>query len=174
MTAEVSPARMLTIDTRTWVSSLPVTLAVFQSGTPKGHDLAKQNLQRMAEVADLATEALKIVERLASSAHVRSDDVCLVLAEARRLNGHKPCDNSSEHHAAPSPEGDTCRACGQLAKRFSNLELPLDICQCSRGYYIGTYCDDAPYTRESEEFWPLRELAMQALRRTDWTQRTAP
>jgi hypothetical protein len=174
MTVESSTTGSILIDTTSWVASLPVTLAVYQSGTPKGHSLAKQNLQRMAEVADLAIRALRIIDRMASDEHVRGDDVTIVLAEAKRLSNARPCDNTPEHHAAPSPDGDAARACGALAKKLSNLDLPIDICYCARGYFIGTYDDGALYTRESEEYWPQRDQAVTAMRTGDWTQRVAP
>jgi len=162
------------IGTGTWVASLLPTLAVYESGTPKGRSLAKQNLLRMAELADLAHNAVKTIERMVAEEHVRGDDVCLVIAEARRLSNSRPADNTSEHHVSPSPSGEATRACGVLAKRLSNLELPLDVCYCARGFYIGTYCDAQPYTRESDEYWPRRELAAHAMRNHDWTQRVAP
>ena len=174
MTVDSSTHRTITIDTTTWVASLTATLAVYESGTPKGRSLAKQNLQRMAEIADLAFSAVKVIDRMVTDDHVRSDDVSFVMAEARRLTNSKPCDNSPEHHVAPSPDGDAARTCGALAKKLSNLDLPLDVCYCARGYFIGTFCDDALYTRESEEYWPQRELAVQAMRTSDWTQRVAP
>jgi hypothetical protein len=155
----------------TWVASLAAMLAVFESGTPKGRSLAKQNLQRMAELADLAVDAVKTVERIVTDDHVRGTDICAVITEARRLSHARPGDNSREHPAAPSPDGEAARACGVLAKGLANLELPLDICCCGCGYYIGTFCDAQPYTRESHEYWPHRKDAAQALQTGAWTQR---
>ncbi len=159
------------IDTRTWIATLPPTLAVYESGTPVGRSLAKQNLQRMAELADLAVHAVMTLERIVTEDHVRGSDVSMVMAEARRLSNARPADNSPDHHAAASPSGEAARTCGVLAKKLSNLELPLDICYNTRGFYIGTYCDGLPYTRESEEFWPRRELVAEAMQTGDWTQR---
>jgi hypothetical protein len=168
-----APTLSIPIDI-TWTSSLVALLAVYESGTPKGRSLAKQHLQRMAEVADLAFDAVKTIERMVTEKHVRDDDVLQVVAEAKRLSRAHPCDNTPEHAASPSPAGDTAVACGKLAKQLSKLELPLDICYCARGFYIGTYCDAQPYTRESEEYWTRRELAATALKIGEWTQRTAP
>ena len=157
-----------------WTSSLMSLLAVYESGTPKGRSLAKQNLQRMAEVADLAFNAVKTIERIVTERHVRDDDVMQVVADAKRLSNAHPCDNTPEHAATPSPTGDVAVACGKVARHLSDLELPLDICYCARGFYIGTFCDAQPYTRESEEYWPRREMAAEALKTGAWTQRTAP
>ena len=162
------------IDSPTWVASLGPTLAVYQSGTPKGAWLAKQNLQRMAELADLATSAVQTLERIVCSDHVRGDDVSQVLADAKRLANARPADNTVDLHASPSPAGELSAEFGVLAKTLSGLELPLDVCYCARGFYLGTFCDAQPYMRESEEFWQRRELAVNAMRNHAWTQRTAP
>ena len=83
----------------------------------------------------------------------------------------RPADNSSDHPAAPSPDGQAARACGVLAKTISNLDLPLDIGRSGGGYYIGTFCNAQPYTRESNEYWPNRDDAARALQTGSWTQR---
>lgn len=158
----------------TWTSSLAPLLAVYESGTPKGRSLAKQNLQRMAELADLAFNAVKTIERMVVEKHVRDDDVMQVVADAKRLSNAHPCDNTPEHATSPSRGGEVRSSYGKLAKHLSELELPLDICYCARGFYIGTFCDAQPYTRESEEYWPRREPAAEALKEGNWTQRTAP
>ncbi len=172
---ELTSAPKLSISLElTWTSSLMPLLAVYEAGSPKGRSLAKQNLQLMAELADLALNAVRTIERMVTENHVRDDDVLLVISEARRLSDARPCDNSREHAGSPSPVGDAAAPCGVLAKRLSQLDLPLDVCYNARGYYIGTFCDAQPYTRESEEHWARRELAAAALKSGDWTQRTAP
>jgi hypothetical protein len=40
----------------------------------------------------------------------------------------------------------------------------LDVYRGAAGYYIGTYCDCGPYSRESG-YYPTRELAQAALDR---------
>ena len=174
MAAQTSSVDEITTHTHTWVASLLPSLAVYESGSPKGRSLAKQNLRRMAEMADLAFSAVKTIERMVAEEHAHGDDVSLVMAEARRLSDSRPADNSPEHHVAHSPLVDGHRSYGVLAKRMSNLELPLDVCYCARGFYLGTFCDAQPYLRESEEFWQRRELAIEAMRTGQWTQRTAP
>lgn len=154
-----------------WVASLVPMLAVFESGTPKGRSLAKQNLQRMAELADLAIDAVMTIERIVTEEHVRGADVRMVMAEAQRLSTARPADNSPDGHAAASSNGQVVTVCGVLAKTLSNLELPLDVCYCVQGFYIGTFCDAQPYTRESNEYWPHRHDAALALKTGAWTQR---
>jgi len=47
-----------------------------------------------------------------------------------------------------------CGDCGKMPR--------LDVYLSGAGYYIGTYCDCGPYTRESD-YYPTRELAQAAL-----------
>jgi hypothetical protein len=44
----------------------------------------------------------------------------------------------------------TCPDCGVIPK--------LQVCSSPAGYYIGTYCNCGPYSRESE-YYPTREVA---------------
>lgn len=48
-----------------------------------------------------------------------------------------------------------CPDCGKMGK--------LDVYMSAAGYYIGTYCDCGPYTRESD-YYPTHEIAERALR----------
>jgi hypothetical protein len=48
----------------------------------------------------------------------------------------------------------TCSDCGVTPK--------LAVHQSPAGYYIGTYCDCGPYSRESE-YYPTRDKAEKAL-----------
>ena len=43
-----------------------------------------------------------------------------------------------------------------------NLKLILQVCRSAAGYYLGTYCNCGPYSRESEYF-DSREEAEKAL-----------
>ena len=45
---------------------------------------------------------------------------------------------------------DTCSDCGVTPR--------LQVCRSAAGYYIGTYCNCGPYSRESDYF-DTRELA---------------
>jgi hypothetical protein len=53
--------------------------------------------------------------------------------------------------------------------------FPLEVCQSSAGYYLGTRDQDsAPFSRESAEYWPTLGAAKEAWRTDAWTQRLAP
>lgn len=54
-----------------------------------------------------------------------------------------------------------CCSCGR--------ELSLTVLKSGAGFYIGTACNDCgPNTRESERYWPKRELAQTALDTGKW------
>ena len=50
----------------------------------------------------------------------------------------------------------TCSDCGIMPR--------LQVCRSGAGYYIGTYCDCGPYSRESG-YYATRELAEQAFKK---------
>jgi hypothetical protein len=57
----------------------------------------------------------------------------------------------------------------------SGKALPLQVCPSAAGFYIGTLdTDGAPYSRESEEYWPTRPAAETALSKRSWKQRPEP
>lgn len=60
---------------------------------------------------------------------------------------------------------------GKLAEAHCGVCLPLQVCQSANGYYIGTYDEEGPCSRESVEYFSTREKAQQALDSGDWTQR---
>jgi len=59
---------------------------------------------------------------------------------------------------------------GHLAKKYCNLSLPLQVLNSAEGFYIGTFNEDGPISRESAEYFPTREGADQALTDGSWTQ----
>lgn len=59
---------------------------------------------------------------------------------------------------------------GKLASE-SGVRLPLQVLQSAAGYYLGTFTDEGPYTRESAEYWPTREVAEARMTSGNWTQR---
>lgn len=67
-------------------------------------------------------------------------------------------------------------AFGMLAANFGGVSLPLQVCHSAAGYYLGTLDGDGfPYSRESQEYWPDRGAAEDALAgRRSWTQRDHP
>ena len=61
-----------------------------------------------------------------------------------------------------------------MAKRLLGKTLELQVCYSAAGFYLGTYDRDMPCTRESVEYWRVRELATRALDSGHWTQRDRP
>jgi hypothetical protein len=65
----------------------------------------------------------------------------------------------------------TYQQLGLLAKKIFNIDLPLQVCESAAGFYIGTvHPQDGPYSRESQEYFPTRKGAEQALERGEWSQ----
>lgn len=54
------------------------------------------------------------------------------------------------------------------------LVLPLQVLQSNAGYYIGTYDDEGPVSRESHEYFSSNEKAQKALETGAWSQRLYP
>lgn len=61
-----------------------------------------------------------------------------------------------------------CPDYGVIRKAVNGV--PLQVCKSARGFYIGTWNDEGPTSRESEEYWPQAELAQTALLNGQWTQ----
>lgn len=51
--------------------------------------------------------------------------------------------------------------------------LTLRVCQSAAGFYIGTWDEDGPASRESEEYFEERGKAEAALATGNWTQRSS-
>ena len=66
-------------------------------------------------------------------------------------------------------------AVGKLALEVCGKALPLRILHSQRGYYIGTFDDEAgPCSRESVEYFRQEAQAVKALESGSWTQKMAP
>ena len=63
---------------------------------------------------------------------------------------------------------------GMLALAFHQAFLENQVLKSARGYYIGTFNDQGPVSRESEEYWPSEDKAGDALQTGAWTQRQEP
>lgn len=63
---------------------------------------------------------------------------------------------------------------GQLAFLYCKKRLPLQVLQTRAGFYIGTFDEDGPCSRESLEYFPSSTAAETALRDSSWTQREHP
>jgi hypothetical protein len=63
---------------------------------------------------------------------------------------------------------------GKLAKQCG-MDLPLRVMQSGAGHYIGTQDEDGmPFSRESQDYFPSREAAAEALETGRWTQKQNP
>lgn len=60
--------------------------------------------------------------------------------------------------------GALSEACGE--------KLPLEILKSAAGYYLGTYSERGPWTRESVQYWRTEAKAKEAWDKGNWTQRT--
>ena len=64
---------------------------------------------------------------------------------------------------------------GELALRYCNLKIELQVLRSGAGYYLGTFSpEEGPISRESEEYWPTEAIAELAMENGDWTQRDHP
>ena len=65
---------------------------------------------------------------------------------------------------------------GALAREWMGLSLPLSVMESPRGFYLGTYNDAGPISRESVETWATEAAAEKALASNGegWNQRDHP
>lgn len=59
---------------------------------------------------------------------------------------------------------------GMMAEQYGE-KLPLEVYRSQAGFYLGTYSERGPFTRESVEYWRKKEQAEKALATGNWTQR---
>ena len=73
--------------------------------------------------------------------------------------------------AAPLGEATAERSApGVLAAACGRPDLEVQVLQSAAGFYIGTFSDEGPFTRESVEYFKTRDMAAAALRDGCWTQ----
>lgn len=63
---------------------------------------------------------------------------------------------------------------GRLAKEILGVNLELVVMQSAAGFYLGTFDEEGPVSRESEEYWPTRAQAEHALKNKEFIQRWHP
>lgn len=63
---------------------------------------------------------------------------------------------------------------GKLAKIWCKKTLPLQVLHSNAGFYIGTWDEEGPCSRESAEYFKSESSAEQALQSGVWTQRETP
>lgn len=158
----------------TWQHTLSVLLALLDSASSEGKRFARVELHRMAAAADLGGESLKLLAHLVETDECKCEPVMALLTKASIVamsagQGDEASNRSGTILPAPAPVAKF----GLLAKQ-SGKQLPLEVCYSACGWYIGTTLEDMPYSRESIEYWPKRELATNALETGTWTQKQNP
>lgn len=78
-----------------------------------------------------------------------------------------------------SPQSNPTGKCikghrGRMAFEELGLRLELTVLHSNAGYYIGTYDEEGPVSRESEEYYRTREAAQYALDNNEFTQNWVP
>jgi hypothetical protein len=172
------------IEINSWSAHANAFLAVLAHGTPAGKALCKREILRMAQIADLGVTALNTLvaindsepERLTGLEADMRKQIGVLIAQGVALSNAPQAPQSyieaQADDVAIAPAASV--AIGLLAKKHCGVELPLDVCRSNAGFYIGTFGDDGPCSRESVQYWPTREAAQQALATGTWTQRTEP
>lgn len=59
---------------------------------------------------------------------------------------------------------------GRLALA-NGKKLPIEVLRSNAGYYLGTFTESGPFTRESQEYFRKEEQAQHALANGQWTQK---
>ncbi len=63
---------------------------------------------------------------------------------------------------------------GLLAHEYCGKRIEVAVLRSAAGYYIGTFDEDGPVSRESNEYWPTSSAAQEALDTHCWTQKETP
>ena len=64
---------------------------------------------------------------------------------------------------------------GFLAKKYCDLDLPLQVIRSNAGFFLGTQsADGEPVSRESMQYFLSEDSAEKALKTGNWTQRPRP
>lgn len=59
---------------------------------------------------------------------------------------------------------------GRLALA-NGKKLPVEVLRSNAGFYLGTFSESGPFTRESNEYFRKEEQAKHALANGQWTQK---
>jgi hypothetical protein len=156
-----------------WNEAVQILLAAHLCGTYEGRKEAASHIVRMAQIADLAQDAVTLLNKLPEQTLEPLGDEWTRLREAV-LRHAKDLSLSTYATTADADQSEaeqpSRRRLGALAQRCRR-ELDLDVYYSGAGFYLGTYTEDGPYTRESQEYWRTREQAQRALESGQWTQR---
>lgn len=171
----------------TWEDAINPMLTAHLYGTPAGRKTMQAHLAHMARFADLAYAAVALLNRrreIGAEQWERQAGELVVLAKV--LADNAPSSDLDDAHlaastpASPAPasiDGHTVKDVpqyGRLARQLTHEAFELEVCYCAAGFYLGTVRDNQPFTRESVEYWPRRELASTALATGRWKQRAQP
>ena len=63
---------------------------------------------------------------------------------------------------------------GLLAKELLELTLELKVMKSAAGWYLGTFDENGPVSRESVEYFSTESSAEAAFKAGSWTQRDHP
>lgn len=158
------------IGPRGWVEALPLFLALLESGTHEGKRQAREQLRQMARVADLGALAVERLGQLGDIAFVEVQLAAAGVCRAAATNDPR----RSELSLGTTQAVDAARPVAQIASAALGRPVPLEICYSARGFYLGTYVDAEPNSRESVEYWHKREEAEAAMASGRWTQKQQP
>lgn len=155
------------IGPRGWVEALPLFLALLENGLREGKRQAREQLRQMARLADLGALAVERLDQLGDKAFVEAQFAAAGLCGAAAANDTRQVELDLR---ADSTAGAT-RPVARIAAAALGRPVPLEVCYSAAGFYLGTYVDNEPYSRESAEYWTTREAAEAALAGGQWTQR---
>lgn len=181
-TAASDTAMTIPLGNMRWCDVLPLLIAALQDGTLTGQRMARDHLGQMAAAADLSGLAMGALMRAAQRGVSLDADMLEVLEQARRRTGAAVA--LTDPIAASTAVVESCGstptqatpdvAIGHLAKTHCGKELPLEVCYSAGGFYLGTYDEDGPCSRESVEYWTSRDAANKAMHSGNWNQREEP
>ena len=63
---------------------------------------------------------------------------------------------------------------GALALEWCKVRLPIQVLRSAAGWYLGTFGEAGPTSRESVEYFRSEDKAKEALASGNWTQRANP
>jgi hypothetical protein len=162
--------QQIDIGQRGWLEALPLFLALLESGTHEGKRQAREQLRQMARVADLGALAVERLDQLGDSVFVEAQLAATGICRAAATNDPR----QGELNLCAAQTVDAARPVAQIASAALGHPVPLEICYSAAGFYLGTYVDAEPYSRESVEYWRKREEAAAALASGRWTQKQQP
>lgn len=158
------------IGPRGWVEALPLFLALLESGAHEGKRQAREQLRQMARVADLGALAVERLDQLGDSVFVEAQLAAAGVCRAGATNDPR----QSELNRGAKRAADAARPVARIASAALGHPVRLEVCYSAAGFYLGTYVQAEPYSRESVEYWRKREEAEAALASGRWTQRQQP